>query len=800
MNSKFNYRLKSLIIVFFIFTMLFLVIFIPIINSNKKFTNYDSEAIILTPLDDSTAPIISFLQNHPSTPQWFDDINITVEVNDDDSGIKRVILSYSSQLDEYGGYRNFTMTHLRDDTFNYTIPNSIYVSNNGFGDTVTYKVYACDQAGNWKVSPINTYYMNDTINPEAIIYYPSNNSWVSSLAKFNTTAFDNGSGIDCVNLTIYNQSGSKIESFESTEPSNVFEWDTSTLANYNSSNPQFYIVNYTVRDKSTPQNINRSQIFIFIDKESPFISDINRLPCEDNATITNEIIKGTAVHGSVSSTYFNDSNNYFEIINYTDGLILMPLSINLSDYGIVYDLISSINISISARVSYSGNNTIEQAGWGIYNWSDESIFVIDNTIFNQTNDQFDNFLINNQNISSFISQGNNSRLEAFVLLNTTQTSTSFLINYLNFHILYDNNHWFSGNNFTISVWGNDSISFDKIKVHHTNITLAEINNSYISSCTINTNLLPEGKNVDINVTTYDKAGNTLYDTLTIKNDITGPDVEILSPIANYTFGESGIWNTIIPITISGSEQYSKFNRMELYINGVLQDVNEGQLGQIIETNATGQIIYRQTNSTWYKPGTYDFYWNASECIENKTYNIKLIGYDSLNNKNYFQLNATKKIFVENISIEITKPNTIVEETPFILRTTIKNYGNSTLFNYTPGLKLPSSWSYTFYNYTPNNFLYLNPNDQQEVYFKVTTSGLSRPKNYNITVSINCQIVENFTQSVNNFSTSQEITITVNDKPLYSFFENFVPLLIAIFGGIGLGVVGVLIYYKSKEVK
>ncbi|MHA2012137.1 MAG: COG1470 family protein [Candidatus Helarchaeota archaeon] len=793
---KFTHFLKEFSICIIIITIILGAFILPL-KSVAQTTQNDFEKVFIAPKSDTVPPVIAFLQNRPQNPEWYDDINITVEVYDANSGIKQVILSFSSDLDEYGGYRNITMTHLMNDLYNCTIPHSIYVKNNGFGDIVKYKVYASDQAGNWAVSPEKSYYMNDTVAPTIFLYSPLNNSFVSSHVNFNVSSFDNGSGISSLNLTIYNQSGYKIASFESTENSHIFQWDSSNLPNFNSSNPLYYIANLTVKDKSTPQNINQTSIILYIDKTAPYISQINRLPCQNNSTITNQTIEGAIIqNSSIKYTYFNDTE-FLSIVNGSNGIINFPLSINLSNFGIEYNLIDYINISISAKINNATNWT-KQAGWAIYNWTGNKLYTINNLVFNTTHDQFDNFIINSTTLNNYISKENYSRIEIFLLLNSTDNvNTTFYVNYLNFHIVYNSTHWFNGNNFTISIWGNDSISFEKMVVHYQNITLFEKNTTYIGPCNINTAKIPDGNAVNINLTTYDRAGNIRSDIITIKNDHSGPNVQILSPAQNSTFGESGIWNTIVPITISGHEEYNKFKKMELYFNGQIQSVKDGQLGQIIETNATGYVIYKQTNSTWYKEGTYKFYWNASLIKENTTVNITLIGYDSLNNTNSYQLNITKCIFIENISFTTTTPDYIIENIPFILQITIKNLGNSTLYNYTPILNLPAHWTYKLYQYNPDDFLFLNPNSEQTIKFLITPYSVSKTKSFSLTLSISCKIVENFTQPINNFTKSLQITLTIHDTPIYLLIQNFIPIIISIVAGIGLSLFSFYLYYKFK---
>jgi hypothetical protein len=131
-----NRNPKGLYVGILLILLVFAFLMIPLkgfINSEKKIAFNHS----INPDADTDPPIIAFMQTYPSNPEWFNDVNITSEVYDANSGIKTVILTYNSQLDEYGGYRNFTMKHLKDDVFSYVIQNSIYVKNNGFGDNVT---------------------------------------------------------------------------------------------------------------------------------------------------------------------------------------------------------------------------------------------------------------------------------------------------------------------------------------------------------------------------------------------------------------------------------------------------------------------------------------------------------------------------------------------------------------------------------------------------------------------------------------------------------------------------------------
>ena len=119
MNAKCRMYLNGFIVSIFFLLIIFGVFIYPMrnnINSINNNQNSINQPIMI--FDDSSPPVIDFLQTNPSNPEWYDNISITVEVYDDNYGVQQVILSYSSNLDEYGGFRNKTMTQLSDDIYN----------------------------------------------------------------------------------------------------------------------------------------------------------------------------------------------------------------------------------------------------------------------------------------------------------------------------------------------------------------------------------------------------------------------------------------------------------------------------------------------------------------------------------------------------------------------------------------------------------------------------------------------------------------------------------------------------------
>ena len=110
---------------------------------------------------DNTEPTIGELTISPEAPTEEDDVTVKVNVTDALSGVKEVILSYST--DGGATWSNMTMTLGPDGYYTATIPRQPAET------TVLYKIYAFDTAGNHAMSPECSYTVRAKPAPLVII-------------------------------------------------------------------------------------------------------------------------------------------------------------------------------------------------------------------------------------------------------------------------------------------------------------------------------------------------------------------------------------------------------------------------------------------------------------------------------------------------------------------------------------------------------------------------------------------------------------------------------------------------------
>ncbi|MHA1252862.1 MAG: hypothetical protein ACTSRP_22940, partial [Candidatus Helarchaeota archaeon] len=175
-------------------------------------------------------------------------------------------------------------------------------------------------------------------------------------------------------------------------------------------------------------------VLSFLNLTKIYAQAVMYLSAEENKTITNLNLNATNFSNNITATYSQDTV-YHSYRNTTDGQIFMAYALNFSNYNIVLNNITSINITVIAKISYS-NGSIIKAGWGIYNWSSNNILYINNTIFNSTSDQTDYYFIPKDSIFDFINQNMNNRTEIFFFVNTSNGNISIDVNYIKFKVEY----------------------------------------------------------------------------------------------------------------------------------------------------------------------------------------------------------------------------------------------------------------------------------------------------------------------------------------------------------------------------
>ncbi len=106
---------------------------------------------------DEEGPTIQDLSWSPQEPMEQDNVTVTVSVTDI-SGVREVILSYFDGSE----WVNSTMVRAQD-TYTGVIPKA------SGGATVEFKIFAQDNAGNWKESTLYSYTVQITATPTNII-------------------------------------------------------------------------------------------------------------------------------------------------------------------------------------------------------------------------------------------------------------------------------------------------------------------------------------------------------------------------------------------------------------------------------------------------------------------------------------------------------------------------------------------------------------------------------------------------------------------------------------------------------
>jgi len=103
---------------------------------------------------DFIPPLIWNLEHYPESPEYNEIVNVSANATDEETSMGPVILSY------YNGseWTNATM-NLEDDQYSGVIPALPY------GKSVSYKVYASDDVGNWAETDISDYTVVDSIPP-----------------------------------------------------------------------------------------------------------------------------------------------------------------------------------------------------------------------------------------------------------------------------------------------------------------------------------------------------------------------------------------------------------------------------------------------------------------------------------------------------------------------------------------------------------------------------------------------------------------------------------------------------------
>ncbi|NVM52763.1 MAG: hypothetical protein HWN66_03585 [Candidatus Helarchaeota archaeon] len=788
---------------------LILILLITFISIHFTFIITKTTSLEDSPIYCFQGPEITNVVYTPEKPELYDNVTITAQVTDP-WGILEVWINYNADNDVYAGWgANFTMIHVSDDLYSYNILNSIWDSPNGpaHGSYVNFTIHAKNGLGDWSQSGYYQFYMNDTVKPIAEILTLDNNSYVSGLIQINTTIIEAGSGLKQANLSIYMGNGTLLERFTSTNLNETFLWDVSSLPDYNIAEPSSYFtINFTAWDNANPTNKDTIILeSIRVDNTAPYMAFINSYKnlttfVQDNQTLTSNIISASNFMNNFTNTFYNNSN-YHSFYNGSSGFLQVAYGLNLSQWNLTTDMLNTLSITLEGKIGYS-DSSILQAGWKIWNWVAENFTIIDSTIFNNTDEVSDILYLSTSNKSLYINSSLSHRIEIFFFINTTGPAINASIDYILYNIThYKADEWYNRENekITLKVMGFDLISFDRIELHHENYTYYTWNSSGIYFLKFNTTVLPDGL-VPLNITVYDKAGNSNSSSILLNVDYFGPIITIISLENNSYIGESQIWNLIVPIELSGYDIAKNFQRMELWIDGAIAPVLSGQLGQIFEYDEFGNITYMQTNATWYEEGNYTYYWNASTLIHNSTHELRVLSYDGFDNPNVYKIFVTMVTFNTNISIVDVRENySIISDAAVILEFTIINYGNSTLKDFTPQIITNNSnWDWWFKDVDSFDFKYLSPGESLTFKIEIIPRSVQNTINQTIELIINCQIVENLTQTTNNFTIQFQTYLVVQPQTGWQGNMGYLQLFLSILAGLGIGIFAFYIIQYLKK--
>lgn len=154
----------------------------------------------------------------------------------------------------------------------------------------------------------------------------------------------------------------------------------------------------------------------------------------DNMTITGIQLNGTDFINNASVTNASD-DLYHEFSNGSSG-ILMAYGVNLTQYldGDNYAAEDYVKLTVEGHVNTTQNVTT--AGIWLYNWTATSLTEISNSSLNITSDLTTEIIITGANVSDFINNLNNGRIEMFVNV-TADIPVQLLIDYIYIEIHKD---------------------------------------------------------------------------------------------------------------------------------------------------------------------------------------------------------------------------------------------------------------------------------------------------------------------------------------------------------------------------
>ncbi|MHA1379880.1 MAG: hypothetical protein ACTSRG_16040 [Candidatus Helarchaeota archaeon] len=715
-------------------------------------------------------------------------------------------------------------------------------------DIVDFWVVAYDIYGNSNSTLLNKYnYSIIDVTKPNFTSNVQNESFVGGVAIIQINALDYGSGVGKITLEIdgnltSDRTWDDINEFKSQDPflqniSVSYNWNVTDFESYNGSvgTNATHIINITVWDRQGNFNTTNN-LTIYIDNINPNGSSLNlrtndilemNVTCKENRTITDRTLNATNFQNTITATYQLDNISH----SYSNGTagILMAYAVELSDYNLsILDNVFSVNISIVANISTTSG--ITWAGWQVWNWTANNLQDINSSVFNSTTPVSTWFIITRANASNFIDETNNSRIEFFINItcsNLVNTSIDFIGYYIKyFKVLDVYSDYVVNTNLTVRFSGFDNWKIDKFVLYANDIKVFswQNNNSGIFNDTVkignyyfydfNSSALPNGT-LTLRLTVFDMAGNQNYTTFTTKIDNKAPSINFTSLYNNSIISSSGSWNFIVAVTFFALDDITSVQKVELYIDGVLGEVISGQQGQIIEYDEFGNPIYVQTNATWYKDGTYTYYWNASLYPTGSRHNLTLNAIDIMGNSINYTINVNKTNYEASVKIEFLGLTGVLHvQTWLFMSFKITNTGNCTLFNFDlsvhfyflnktlVGLEL--GWISIIQLGDKGQNTWLSPGESMTVEFLVFGLEYYSPGYFEVFLNVDADSVETFLFTTNKYQFEKNQLYLSYSQPYETQYSEVLPYIIVFLSAFGAGILlhilirRIQIRYKKME--
>ncbi|NVM04063.1 MAG: hypothetical protein HWN67_17160 [Candidatus Helarchaeota archaeon] len=488
----------------------------------------------------------------------------------------------------------------------------------------------------------------------------------------------------------------------------------------------------------------------------------------------------------------------------------MAYAVELSDYNLsIVDNIYSVNISVVANISNTAG--VSWAGWQIWNWKANSLQDINSTVFNNQTPVFTSFLITRNSSSDFIDETNNSRIEFFINI-TSSNPVNVSVDYISYKVEYYEvldvySDYVVNTSLIVRIGGYDNHSIDKyfllanskkifVWINGTNATHGIDNYHNFSSSE-----LPNG-DITLQLTVYDKAGNSNSTTFSTRIDNIRPEINFTSYENNSIFTSSGSWNFIIPITFFALDNITSIEKVELYFNGTIGPVLPGQDGQVIEYDAFGNVIFVQQNATWYEDGTFTYYWNASTYQLGSKHNLTLIAYDIMGNSDNYSIFINKINFEASLKIEFVGLSAIPYVQSFLyISFKVKNIGNCTLFDFDTNLHfyfldksflgLELGWISVIQLGDVGKKTWLAPNESMTVEFLIYGYDYYSlgpiPGYFDVYLNVSAKSIETYLISIDKYQFADHQLILSFNTPYSTQYEDYLLYIIVFVSAFGAGI-------------